>query len=281
MGESKWKKASGGLANHKRSELQNLFGRLNINYSSPGFYDDPNFVKEEKNNPRMLESYGEWVLHRERTPEYDTHVRTTLAKLAPIISARLDRHQWFGGCIAVSATLTRILERLGVWNIVMKGSASIYAGAESRHFAIIDEHEGEGYETGHQWLIVPPYEIVDLTLYYQRWHAADVIFHSRAPKIVLAEGTDIVRARPHDVIAPALLVHGTDSEMQNRLPDQRRFSSLFPARKMITNDMDIRYVPSGMTAPLEPLEGINTARRGGPSAIELWREDVAPAFEVS
>ncbi|WP_245239941.1 hypothetical protein [Methylobacterium variabile] len=281
MGESKRKKASGGPANHKRSELQHLFERLNIDYSKPGFYDDPNFLKEEKNNQRMLETYGEWILHRERTPEYDTHVRTTLAKLAPIISARLDRHQWFGGCIAVSATLTRILERLGVWNIVMKGSASIYAGAESRHFAIVDEHEGEGYDTGHQWLIAPPYEIVDLTLYYQRWHATDVIFHSRAPKIVLAEGTDIVRARPQDVIAPALLRQGTASELQSHLPDQRRFSSLFPARRMIVNDLDIRYVPSGMTAPLEPLEGVNTARRGGPSAIELWREDVAPAFEVS
>ena len=179
----------------------------------------------------MLETYGEWVLHRERSPEYETHVRNTLAQLVPIISARLDRHQWFGSCIAVSAMLTRMLDRLGVWNTIMKGSASIYAGIDSRHFAIVDSDEGEGFETGHQWLIAPPYDVVDLTLYYQRWPPTDSAFHSRAPRVVLSERAEVVRARAQDVIAPALLESGTDAEMHLRLRDQRRFGSLFPAEE--------------------------------------------------
>ena len=56
----------------------------------------------------------------------------------------------------------------------MKGSASVYAGSNSRHFAIVDHLDGEGYETGDQWLIVPPYDIVDLTLYYQHWQTEDI-----------------------------------------------------------------------------------------------------------
>lgn len=281
MGEAKRKKNLGRITISRRLELQRLFERLKIDHSYPGFYDDANFMNEERRKPLMLETYGEWVLHRERTPEYDAHVRTTLTQLAPIISARLDRHRWFGGCIAVSAMLTRMLDRLGVWNIIMKGSASIYTELASRHFSIINDVEGEGFESGHQWLVAPPYDVVDLTLCYQRWRAEDGDFHSRIPKIILSEGVEIVQARAQDVIAPALLVSGTDAEMHHRLRDQRRFGSLFPARRIAVGGLDIRYVPSGMTAPQEPLEGINTAARGGAPAIEIWREDVAPAFGMA
>jgi hypothetical protein len=281
MGEAKRRKAQGDQNKLRRVELQRLFERLGIDYRQPGFYDDPSFIAEEQREPVMLETYGEWVIRRELTSEYEAHVRNVVTKLAPIISARLDRHRWFGSCLAVTAMLTRMLDRLGVWNTVMKGSVSIYIRDHSRHFAIIDEDEGQGFETGHQWLIVPPYDIVDLTLYHQRWRVEDQQFQTYARKIVLAEKTEIVRARAKDVIAPALLEAGTDAEMHRRLPDQRRFGSKFPARKIVIDSLDIRYVASGMSAPKEPLEGINTVARSGVPAIEVWREDVAPAFGIT
>lgn len=43
--------------------------RLRIDNSRPGFYDNPFFIDEERRRPLMLETYGEWVLHRERSPE--------------------------------------------------------------------------------------------------------------------------------------------------------------------------------------------------------------------
>jgi hypothetical protein len=281
MGEAKRKRALGGPSRLRRVELQRLFEGLRIDYSQPGFYDDPSFMAEEQRRPLMLETYGEWVLLRERTSEYESHVRDVLTRLAPIISARLDRHEWFGSCTAVTAMLTRMLDRLGVWNTIMKGSASIYTGGHSRHFAIIDENEGQGYETGHHWLIAPPYDIVDLALYHQRWRRGDSEFQSRAPKIILAEKAEIVRAQAQDVIAPALLRDGTDAEMHGSLRDQRRFGSIFPARRVVVGGLDIRYVASGMSAPQEPLEGINTVARAGVPAIEIWREDVAPAFGLT
>jgi hypothetical protein len=36
--------------------------------------------------------------------------------------------------------------------------------AETRHFAIVDELQGAGYQTGHMWLAVPPFDVVDMTL---------------------------------------------------------------------------------------------------------------------
>ena len=30
--------------------------------------------------------------------------------------------------------------------------------------AIVDESQGNGYQTGHMWLAVPPFDVVDMTL---------------------------------------------------------------------------------------------------------------------
>ena len=97
MGEAKTKRGLGDTGDARRLELQRLFERLRINSDQTGFYDDPAFIAEERRVPLMLENYGEWVMHRERNPEYDAHLRGVMSKLAPIIFARLDRHQWFGG----------------------------------------------------------------------------------------------------------------------------------------------------------------------------------------
>ena len=280
MGDSKRKKMLGASV-VRRNELSRRFEQLGIDISTPGFYDDAGFLTEERRDRRFLEAYAEWVIHRERLPEYDAHVRDVLGKLVPIISARMDRHQWFGSCIAVTGMLTRMLDRLGVWNTVMRGSVAIKTvDGASRHFAIVDEDEGRGFETGHYWLIAPPFDIVDLTLYHQRWRAGDEAFQALAPKVVLAEQTEVVKARADDVIAPALLRSGTDAEMHRALSDQKRFGAVFPARKVRLDRLELRYVASGSTAPDVPLERVNLEARAGVPAIQIWTEDVAPAFGI-
>lgn len=280
MGEASRKKML-GVSVVKRQELQQRFSRLGVDSSKPGFYDDPKFVAEERRDRRMLESYAEWVLHRERSEQYDAHVRDVLGKLAPLIIARLDLHEWYGSCIAVTGMLTRMLDRLGVWNTVARGSAAVRAqDGRSRHFAIVDENEGAGRETGHYWVIAPPFKIVDLTLYHQRWRKGDEAFQALAPKIVVSETAEMIKPRADDVIAPALLETGTDREMHNALPDQRRFGGIIPAWAISIHGTQLRYVASGITAPDEPLEGINAAGSVGVPAIQIWNEDIAPAFGI-
>lgn len=280
MGEDKRKKMLGASA-VRRGQLLRRFASVGIDTSAPGFFDDRQFVAEECRDRRFLELYSEWVVHRERTADYDAHVREVLAKLAPIISARLDRYQWFGSCIAVTGILTRMLDRLGVWNTVMKGSVSIRnSDGQSRHFAIVDEHEGRGYETGHYWFVAPPFDIVDLSLYHQRWRRGDEAFQTLAPKVVLAERTEIVKTRADDVIAPALIRSGADAEMHRALPDQKRFGAIFPPRRGVLDGLVLRYVASGSTALDVPLERVNIEARAGVPAIQIWEEDVVPAFGI-
>lgn len=280
MGEAKRKKNLGASA-VRRGELLSRFERLGIDPAIPGFYDDPKFLVEERRDQRFLETYAEWVIHRERTSDYDNHVRDVMAKLSPIIAARLDRHQWYGACIAVTGMVTRMLDRLGVWNATMRGSVALRtAGGGSRYFRIVDEDEGHGSETGHYWLVVPPFDIVDLTLHHQHWVSGDEKYQAIAPKILLAEGTDIIQAQADDVIAPSMLRSGSTAEIHRHLPDQKRFSAIVPARRVALDGLELRYVASGASAPDAPLERINSEGRAGVPAIRVWDEDVAPAFGI-
>ena len=266
----------------RRGELLRRFEHLGIDPSMPGFFDDPKFLVEERKDRRFLETYTEWVIHRERTPEYDDHVRGVMAKLSPIISARLDGHQWFGACVAVTLMVTRMLDRLGVWSAVTRGSVTLRTSdGGSRHFRIVDEDEGQGSETGHYWLVVPPFDIVDLTLHHQRWIPGDEKYQAIAPKILLAEGTEVVQAQADDVIAPEMLRSGLAAEIHRHLPDQKRFSAIVPARRVALDGLELRYVASGSTAPDAPLDGINSGGRAGVPAIQIWNEDVAPAFGLN
>lgn len=211
--------------------------------------------------------------------EYDAHVRKVMPRLADLIAARLDRHQWFGGCVAVTSMVTRFLEHMGVWNAIMKGSVAVHIAGRSWHFAIVDEVEGPNTETGHFWLIVPPYDVVDLTLHHQRWGEGDSKFQMAAPKIVLAENAETVQTTAQDVMAPAML-SGDPNQHHRYLPDQRRIDAIFPGRKLQINNVGLRYVPSGTTAPDGPMHTVNIHARQGVPAIQIWREDVVPAFEL-
>ena len=53
------------------------------------------------------------------------------------------------------------------------------------------------------------------------------------------------------------------------------------ARKVALSGLELRYVASGSTAPNEPLEQVNISGRSGVPAIQIWQEDVAPAFGLA
>ncbi|WP_454655095.1 hypothetical protein [Bosea beijingensis] len=261
-------------------ELQAHFDNLGIDTSKPGFYDDPRYLAYERSHPLFTEAYAEWVQVRPRTPQYDAHVRDVVPRLADIITARLERHKWYGGCIAITGIATRIMDELGVFNAPVSGSAAVYAPGDSRHFAVIDDLDGAGYETGHMWIVAPPFDIVDLTLYYQRWEGDK--FQRLIPPQILATGSRTVRPRVRDMVAPEVLYRFGQHPDSFPIPsDQTRILKTFPAQQVQIQDIDIRYVPAGIRIPQEGIEGVNKDENQGVSAKRIWEEDVAPAFGLA
>jgi hypothetical protein len=290
VSEAKRRRTTGSASDDEYSLLKAQFEALGIDTSRPGFYDDPAFLAEEQRNRHFLETYGRWVLTRARSDEEDTRVREVVPRLAEIIVGRLEHHQWLGACIAITGMVSRMLDRMGIWNCAFTGSLTIEhavgSEVESRHFAIVDELEGGNTSTGHQWLAVPPFNIVDITLRYQRWGSDE--FRRYLPSYVLAETTELVRPRAEDVVSPevraafAMREGRQDAHLHHRLfPDQARFSRIFPAHKIKNGLLELRYVPAGATASDVPLEDVNAEGDQGVPAIVIWREDVVPAFGLS
>lgn len=48
----------------------------------------------------------------------------------------------------------------------------------------------------------------------------------------------------------------------------------------LLDELVLRYVASGSTAPDVPLERVNIEARAGVPAIQIWEEDVVPAFGI-
>jgi hypothetical protein len=122
MGDAKRKRES---QQNRAKELEEQFDRLGINFSRPGFFDTPQFLARERADRRFLESYAEWVLSRPRSADEHAKVREVVPRLADIVNARLRRHNWIGGCVAVTGMVSRMLDRMGIWNVTFKGSATI------------------------------------------------------------------------------------------------------------------------------------------------------------
>lgn len=97
---------------------------------------------------------------------------------------------------------------------------------------------------------------------------------------MLAERTEIVKARADDVIAPAPFDPELTQKCTRALPDQKRFGAIFPPRRGVLDELALRYVASGSTAPDVPLERVNIKARAGVPAIQIWEEDVVPALGI-
>ena len=46
---------------NNEKQLVDLFEKLSIDYSKPGFYDEHNFLQQEQKDPRFLEKYALYV----------------------------------------------------------------------------------------------------------------------------------------------------------------------------------------------------------------------------
>ncbi|NQY07473.1 MAG: hypothetical protein HRT68_15070, partial [Flavobacteriaceae bacterium] len=63
------------------------FKKHNIDTSKPGFYDEPNFLKVEQNNPEYLNNYARFVQEKKYSDEYLDKAR----KVIPLIADELHK----------------------------------------------------------------------------------------------------------------------------------------------------------------------------------------------
>jgi len=236
-------------------ELEGVFADIGVADLVPGFYDDPAFVKAERADQRLLEAYAVYVRLRQLTPEYEETAR----RLVHDVSERVCR--WVeeqgdgrGRCLDAANLLSRSLDRLGIWNYMIKGSFNIRAKARPdlgpRYFWTYDELEPGATATGHVWIAAPPFVIVDPSLSGQGWEAE---FRPHVPRLIVEDSPRRARMEADDMVAHEM-GRPTTRELFEQAPGLKAFSETFPGSIVETDEVVARYLPAGITASDCPLE---------------------------
>ncbi|MEL3891665.1 hypothetical protein V6B08_15405 [Ferrovibrio sp. MS7] len=276
MGEAKRRKTLNSSTRH--AMLRSLFDKHSIDASSPGFYDNPGFIQQEKRNPLFLENYAIWVRDQPYTVRYMKQVREVLPRFCTLIHKHLSTDALLGNCKQVNLAANRFLDRLGIWSYVAGGSLTVsltnHPELGPRYLRLVDHLDDPCGITGHFWLVIPPFQCVDLTARLQRWDHRHFI--EEIPSTVVIESATLFRAREVDIIGPGA-GDNTIKKFQAAILDLPRFQRQgFSAFRAAVGNTELEYVPQGIVAANEPLEIIGSG--GGFEALKIWNETIAPAF---
>lgn len=263
--------------------IQDDFERREIIYDTPGFYDSSKFLLVERARPEYLSNYARFVQGREYSDEYLLKARQEIEVIARSLYNELLRDGRQGACVDMAGVLSRILEREGYWNFVIKGSLTIEfpptSGKSKRYFWTYDEGE---FIAGHAWVYAPPFKMIDLTLKQQPHRTGDSNF---LPDYVLAEDTTIEDPDADDVISPTFYLYMRElgipkAEVLGTIaPNLQKFWDTFNTYMVEAQGTKLKYVPTANAAPDCPLEDLIGISQGK-SGIELYHDVVLPELEA-
>jgi hypothetical protein len=262
--------------------LAREFSRLGIPIESPGFYDHPRFIEQEKMQGDFLELYAAYVQKRHYEPDYLEYSRGVITKCAEILHRELVQDERLGACIDASMVLSRILENEGIWNYVAHGALTIEFPSRSRiptlFFWPVDEGE---FQAAHAWLIAPPFLLVDIVIKRQPYEHG---ISDYLPEIVLANEANPSRASDDDLFSPYAQAHFRAQGIPRSMlitritPHLPQFWSVFPPRKFRNRDSSIKYTPIGISASDLPLEGITSLTLSGRTGIQIYYDLIKPSL---
>jgi len=257
-------------------ELERLFRSANIDFARPGFYDQPGFVMAERRDPRALEAYAEYIDKRPYPEDYKARARAVVTRAAQFLSRELEIDGRRGACIDASGALMRMLEREGIWSYMAGGATVVefprHAHLRAQYFHPF-VHPDNPAKTGHMWLRVPPFAVVDVTLAMQPWSNRQRPF---IPAYIASEAFNVAEKEIDDLIEDELMEllmeQGRVPTMANLEPRQRQTMEKFPAFQIEQQELRIKYVPTRVSAMDGALEDMRNLCLSGKYPAQLYQD---------
>ncbi|MBR8832105.1 MAG: hypothetical protein Cpurp_12980 [Chlorogloea purpurea SAG 13.99] len=274
-------------------ELCNLFSKLNIDYSQPGFYDHPSFLKSEKEDKYFLENYADFVLAKKYDTDYLSTAKKVVTNFATFLYSELEKDGLLGACLDLSMAMSKMLDKENIWNFVSKGNLTIKfhpevplpAEDQIAYFPSITPYAN----IGHAWLYAPPFSIVDLTISSQKLNNLQ---KQCLPKLILREEVP-TKISLRDITLEDVVHHDAPSFAD--LSQLRTFSGLpiknidslleangggglierinkYGAFQVKYDSATLKYISNGVTAGDMPLEKISNITLGDKSPNELYKK---------
>lgn len=273
------------LTNPTREKaLRASFQKQGINCDTPGFLDSSAFLKAERANPRILESYAEFIETQSYSEDYLTDASAKIAIAAEAVRAAVEKDGRQGACIDASGMLGRMLDKLGIWNYVAKATLTIDYAAESKlspaHFWEFDDGE---FAAPHAIVVAPPFAAIDVTVRHQGYSNQEERY---LPPAILATEFEETDWNAEDLACDALRVQLSarriqfhDFLAQNRPGTLQVINTLRP-RRVVVNGTSLKYVVIAVGGTIEQLEGITGYKPGGRTALQIYQSEVLPKLGV-
>jgi hypothetical protein len=258
------------------------FTKRGLNVETPGFYDAPAFKQFVAQEDEAMSAYARYVLDKPHSPEYLASAERIVRTVSAALHEELVRDGRLGACIDLSMGMSRMLERLGVWNFVVNGAVTtiypVETGLPNGYYWPI--HKGEA-QAGHAWVCAPPFAVVDMTIGLQpdtnqtSRHAPEFVFEKkRGPFPVYIEdlcGEDMRQE---------LAGHGLPWSLEGLctlLPRLKPFLETFPGT-LHSHGALTEYIPVSILEPAGDLDNLPDLCLNGRFGPQIWEETIAPLF---
>ena len=255
-----------------------------IVYDAPGFYDHPRFQAIERENPYYLNNYAKLVKNLALKADYLAHAENIIQAAARALENEIAEDGRQRACIDASVSLSRMLDREGVWNYVVKGALTATFPRRTKIPPIyLWPVDYPSVQAGHVWIVAPPFNIVDVTIKHQPYQNARAA--RRIPSIVLAKTSrravasiedicspDVIRAYHHSGIEP-------DQILRVTLPRLEDFHREFQPLCIRKDGVRLKYTPVGISASEWPLERITSLQLNDRFAYQIYEEVIKPAID--
>ncbi|MEZ0506046.1 hypothetical protein ACAW49_00075 [Pseudomonas sp. Env-44] len=274
-----WKLSNAAL----EKKLEKLFEKDGIDFSNPGFYDEPNFLKKEQRDPRYLENYACYVEARSYDAVYLTEAKRKIDVAVQVLFEAVKKDGRLGACVDVSGMLGRMLDRLGVWNYVATTTLTIDFPARAerppQYFWTFDTGS---FTAAHAIVVAPPYCIVDVTAALQAYERPVRDF---LPGFVVSETFTSASWKPEDLMNHKMLrsvpsqFGNFDAFLKITNPQMLSVMEALPARQVSQGETSLKYVIVAVGGTIEPLEGVVGYKPNGRTALTIFNQDILPRVE--
>ncbi len=264
--------------------LEAEFKKAGIGFTNPGFYDDPAFIKRENIDPDFLQEYAAYVMQRNYGSSYLAKVEQEIPLVARIINSELIKEGRFGACVDYSMLLSRVLEKRGIWNYIVKGSLTIQFpeqfGIKDKFFWSFDP--SKEFAAAHAWVVAPPFDILDVTVKQQQYPKHETTL---LPDLICARGLKACEISDEDLMSYDLrediyrrsgLRKGLIEIVRPDLP--RLWKRFLPLKFISENGIKLKYIPVGIAAPDTSFER-STLRYHGVLGIDLFNDIILKELE--
>lgn len=259
---------------------EEFFRKAGIDFSKPGFYDEPTFTEIEKTYPLFLEIYADYIDSMSFSSDYLKKAKSITLEIAQFVYDKLLLDSLKGACLDVCGIISRFLEKEGIWNYIIKGGLTIgfdsNTGLTTTYCAPIMTDDNPAV-LGHAWIVAPPFRVVDVAFSRQHYTCGEDKY---LKGFITEENVNEGILQVEDLIdTDAIKLY---VEQHRRLPTIQDIEMLFPGLLLSIKKYGIfevklpqatlKYISCGVSFIDAPLEEVKNIELCGKSPFELHKE---------